>query len=55
MDTENLVNEGMQFFKLRQKYAQESNPASGTVGYLISLKWLSAYKKYVHYDSLKNN
>jgi len=55
MDTEKLVNEGIQFFQLRLKYAKESNPASGTVGYLISLKWLSAYKKYIHYESLKNN
>ena len=55
MDTEKLVNEGLQFLQLRQKYSKENNPASGTVGYLISLKWLSTYKKYVHYDEVKNN
>jgi hypothetical protein len=55
MDFEKLVIEGQEFLKLRMKHQKDDNPSNGTVGYLISVKWVAAYKKYVCYEELKNN
>lgn len=46
---EKLVNEGQEYYKLRQEFKKAANPSAGTAGYLISLKWVNSYKKYLHY------
>jgi hypothetical protein len=54
-DFKKLVNEGQEFLKLRKAFQRANNPPKGTPGYLISKKWVDAYKLYVHYAELKNN
>ena len=55
LEFENLVKEGQEFLKFRNQFRTASNPPAGSPGYLISLAWVSKYKKYCFYDKLARN
>lgn len=40
--------------KLDEKWRTSRNPDVGVPSYLISVKWLERYKKYIHYHDMKN-
>jgi hypothetical protein len=50
-----LVEEAKDFFRLNRKYKQQNNPDAGTVAFLVSRKWLVAYKKFLCYKEIKSN
>lgn len=52
---EKLIKEGNEFYELRRKFRQSSNPDAGKPGYLISTSWVLKYKKYVFYDKIARN
>ena len=40
---------------LKNQNSRERNPDAGTSLYLLSKKWLTAYKNYIFYDAVKRN
>ncbi len=54
-DLEDLINEGKEFHRLHSIYNRKSQPEAGTECYLISIKWLDKYRKYICYDDIKMN
>lgn len=42
-----LVKEGQEFVKLRKEFKSSNNPAAGQFGYIMSIAWVSKYKKYI--------
>lgn len=55
VDFGNLVKEGQEFMRLRHDFKKSNNPPAGSVGFLISLDWITKYKKHIQYDTLRRN
>lgn len=52
---DSLLSEGKEFFKMMRKMKQSKYPDAGTEAYLISKKWLMAYKNFISYRDVKKN
>jgi hypothetical protein len=49
------VAECREFIRLKNLNSRERNPDAGSSLYLISKRWLKAYKEYIFYDDVKRN
>lgn len=52
---EQLVAECREFIRLKNLNSRERNPDAGSSLYLISKRWLKAYKEYIFYNDVKRN
>ena len=50
-----IYDEGLEFVKLKKKNDNIMWPEAGTVSFIISVKWLDAYKEYVFYSACSMN
>jgi hypothetical protein len=50
---EQIVSECREFIRLKKLNSRERNPDAGSSLYLISKRWLKAYKEYIFYDDVK--
>ena len=52
---EELQKEGQEFVRLKKASDNERWPDSGTPSFIISRKWLDAYKEYIFFDACTYN
>lgn len=52
---EDLVQECREFMTIKNRCTLERNPAAGSPMYLVTKRWLKAYKEYVLYSEVKRN
>lgn len=55
MTLEQLITECREFIRLKNQNSRERNPDAGTPLFLVSKRWLAAYKQYIFYDDVKRN